>query len=499
MRAAPFLVAAATLCPAVAHADAVRVVYRVEADVGSWQPIQPTDLKAAIEHAALEVLTKPGLMRLDRRRGRGVQQAEGAYELTIAGQLIGEAETHTVYLSFGPGTEHDVPSVNTSETVVLTKLKRGQMLERIEKSAREAAARLVKILSPELRRAGNDEPPTTPAFEGVKAWPWSWSEVRVPRPQLGANGKDLYSKKHDRRKRALRVLTSLALQESSPRQVLEKCALDHFDDETRRGCLEALRPLAMKHAPTRRIVIEVFRRDEESRILQEATDQMKYFEGSSREAAVQAWLEAASLGKGYGPLANLGDMPNLDLAIRKCLVACNQKKNDYSRRPHTCIELLDPVPYRRRRAILWRFVREMQPDSPYYLEGLGEREGSSGTAWGNAVKALLEPAQAWDPAFEEILWQRYQRTLSSTARDALCSWAPASKKGVERLLEILKTTGESRALRGLERMGKSDPKHAGPIKDALAEMLAIGSFPKDVSRSQIERTLQAIERAEAKR
>ncbi len=499
MRLASFLVALAALSPASAYAEAVRVVYRVEATAGSWQPISPRDLSSAIEHAALEVLSKPGLMRLERARGRGVDQAKGEYELTIAGHLLDEAETHTVYLSFGPGTESDVPSVNTSETVELSKVKRGQMLDLIEASARRAASRLVQILSPELKRAGDTAPPTEAPFEGVKEWPWSWGDVYVPRPALGSNGKDLYSKKHDKRTAALRVLTSLALRESSPRQILEKCSLDHFDTDTRRGCLEALRPLTIDNAPTRRIVIEVFRRDEDSRIVNEAIDQMKYFDGPSRAAAVQAWMEAASLGKTYGPLANLGDMPNLDLAIRKCLTAHNTKKNDYSRSSGTCLELLDPVPYRRRRAILWRFVSEMKPDSPYYLKGMGEREGSHGTPWGTAVKMLLEPAQAWDPAFEDVLWQRYQRTLSSTALDVLASWAPPSKKGVDRLLEILKTTGNSRALRGLERMGEKDAQQGARIKEALAELLAIGAFPKDVRRSDLERTIKEIERAEAKR
>lgn len=495
-----FLVAAlVALSPAPAYADAVRVVYRVEATAGSWQPISPRDLTSAIEHAALEVLSKPGLMRLERARGRGTEQAQGAYELTIAGNLLDEAETHTVYLSFGPGTESDVPSVNTSQTVELSKVPRGQMLERIEASARKAASRLVQILTPELRRAGDSAPPTVAPFEGVKEWPWSWGEVYVPRPKLGANGDDLYSKKHDKRTAALRVLTSLALRESSPRQILEKCALDHFDTDTRRGCLEALRPLTIENAPTRRVVIEVFRREKDSRILNEAIEQMKYFDGPSREAAVQAWMEAASLGKGYGPLASLGDVPNLDLAIKRCLTARNSKKNDYERSAGTCLELLDPVPYRRRRALLWRFVSEMKPDSPYYLKGYGENEGSHGTPWGTAVKLLLEPAQVWDTAFEEVLWQRYQRTLSATALDVLANWAPPSKKGVDRLLEILKTTGNVRALRGLERMGEKDAAQAGRIKEALAELIAIGSFPKDVSKSDLERTIKEIERAEAKR
>lgn len=487
------------LLPAEALADVVRVVYRVEATAGSWQPLSPSDLSRAIEHAALEVLTKPGLMQLERARGPGDAQAPGDYELVIGGNLLDEAETHTVNLSFGPGEKSDVPSVSASETVVLSKLPRGKMLDRIESSARTAAARLVTILKPRIRHASSTttEAPPEP-FADVKQWPWSWSEVRIPRPSVGAVGKDLYSKNHDKRSAALRVLTSLALRESSPRQALERCALEHFHTETRRGCLEALRPLTANSPPTQRVVTEVFRKDADSRIRGEASAQMTYFTGPAREAAVQAWLEAASLGASYGPLANLGDVPNLDLAVKQCLVA-SQKNKKTSRSSSTCLDLLDPLPYARRRAILWRFVTEMKPDSPYYLDGLGEREGSHGTPWGSAVKLLLEPAPQWDRAFEDVLWERYRRTLSSTALDVLATWAPPSKKAVDRLLEILKTTGNRRALRGLERMGKDDPKLAPKIEEALAELLAMGAFPKDVSASDLERTLEALRRAEAKR
>lgn len=486
-----------------AQASSVRVVYEVEASAGSWQPISPKDLGRAVEHAALQELSKPGLMTLERHRGRGAGQKKGDYKLTIAGHLLDEAETHTVYLSFEPGEKSDVPSVNTSETVVLSKQSRGKMLERIEASARKAAKRLVKILKPEIARAGRgvDAPPPDDLFDDVKKWPWSFGDVRVPKARVGNNGKRLYSKKKKVREAALRVLTSLALRESSPRQILERCVLDHFDDDTRLGCLVALRPLSRKHQPTRRVVVEAFRKGKTGRIESEATKQMRYFSGPSKAMAIQAWMEAASKGRSYGPLDELGDLPNLDLAVRKCLTATTKKKLHKTslRKPGTCIDLLKPVPYKRRRAVLWRFVSEMNPDSPYFLEGYGANEGSHGTIWASALNMLFERMTKWDPKLEEVLWKRYQRTLSSAALKALCSRTPPSEKGVKRLLEILKTTGSHHALNGLVRMGERDTKHAPKIREAIAEMIAMGTYAKNVRKNALESAIKKLERAEAKR
>jgi hypothetical protein len=185
----------------------------------------------------------------------------------------------------------------------------------------------------------------------------------------------------------------------------------------------------------------------------------------------------------------------------KCLLASSKKKRSQSstRSPGKCIDLLKPVPYARRRAVLWRFVSEMNPDSPYYLEGLGTREGSHGTLWESSLKSLHEHMPRWDPKLEEILWRRYERTLSATALDALCGWTPPSKKASRRLLEILKTTGSRRALWGLVRMGKADTKLSPGIREALAEMIAMGTYAKEVKKRDLENATKQLERAEAKR
>jgi hypothetical protein len=380
-----------------------RVGYDVEVDAGSWRPLDLGDIAQTIEHAALEVLSRPGLIQLEKHR-RSDKPAD--YHLEIRGHVLDEAETHTVYLQLGPGAKSDLPSLTASHTVALPKGQRGKMVSEIEASARKAAERLVASMKRPLEiaaRSRDAEPPKDhPGDE--EGTPWQWAPVRIPQVNASRAAQDLYSKNGELRQAALRELTSLALTEASPRHVLERCVLEHSDRDTRHGCLVALRPLARKLDPTKRVVIQAFRQDQEDWVRREAEEQMVYFGGAAKAEAIQAFLESAAKGVIPGALNGLGDVPNLDVAVRRCLKA---KAGAYERPQMGCIELLDPVPHERRVAILWRFLKETNPDSPYYLAGAGEREGSIGTAWERAVKAILETARKWNTERVEILWQRY--------------------------------------------------------------------------------------------
>lgn len=477
-----------------ASADPLRVVYQVDASAGSWRPISSADLAKVVETAALAELSRAGALRLERSRGPGSGQAPGAYRLQITSHVLDEAMTHTTSLELSPGTEHDLPSLSAARTVTLSKLSRGRMLERIEKSARAAAKVLAKSLKAPLGRARRTE---TPHFEvdepfDLKVSPWRWAPVRVPAGAPGKAGRQLYARRTKVKKAALRVLTSAALVEDSPRNVLERCVLEHPDEQMRLGCLEGLRPISRRRPPTARVVVEVYRKDNSPKVRREANDQMVYFTGAAKQAALQAWLEAAARGLDGGPLEDLGDLPNLDVTIRKCMEATGRKRGHDNRPRFRCLALLEPLPHARRRAILWRFIREMDPGSPYYLEGAGEREGSRGTPWQRAVDALLEDAPSWDPKLEEILWARYQRTLSKSAMSTLCAWGAPSERLAGRLLEILQTKGESRALHGLVRIAKLDPSLAPKVKAGLSEMLAMGTFHKGVGERELTRAIRRL-------
>lgn len=484
---------AAALTPIAAQASPAEVAYEVRSTAGSWQPLSSADLARTVEHAALEVLTRSGKLQLERAAPDRARD----YALVLAGHLLDEAETYTVALTFGPGAKGDVPSLNAAETVLLGKKSRAEMLKAVEDAARRAAAGLLEVLRPALERAARGRAPDAPPegqFTEHARWPWRWAEVRVPSLPAGDAAKDLYASKKDVRMAALRLLTSQALGEASPRHALERCALGHKEWEMRLGCLVALKPLARQLDPTKRVVIEAYRRDNESRVRQEASEQMVYFSGMARSEAIQAFLESASEGRGIGPLATLGDLPNLDLAIRSCLVAKGKTKKSWDKHgAFQCLELVRPVPHGRRRAILWRFLSEMNPDSPYYLEGAGEAENRNGTPWQRAVDAVLEDASGWDPELEEVLWQRYQRTLSYTSMSVLSSHAAPSKKLAERLLEVVSTKGEPQALRGLERVGKRDEALAVLIREKLGEMAALGTHPKSIRPDDLKQAVRRLE------
>lgn len=485
----PVLLGSTLLFPLGARAAPLKVAVEVHSTAGSWQPIAPADLARTIESAALEELSRPGQLQL----GRGTRREDAELLLRIEGRLLDEAQTYTVALTVAPGLAQELPSLNAAETVVLEKASRAQILGKVEDAARAAAKSLWGVLGPQLkRREGSPGAGPPPSLDGSMTLPWQWGAVRVPKPSL-ASAADLDSNNYEKRAAALRELTSLALSEASPRNALERCALEHKDHDTRRGCLEALRPLSRAIAPTQRVVIEVFRRDSDSRIRDEAVEQMSYFTGPARAEAIQAFLEAASLGKGYGPLADLGDLPNLDLVIVKCLLARRKGEVRPSEGQHfACIELLEPLPYARRRAVLWPFVSETDKNAPRYLEGAGEREGNIGTPWARAVDALLDEAPSWDPELEQVLWGRYQRTLSSHALDVLCSYAVPSPRLLERMLEVVQTAGSACALRAVQSMALKDPKLAPVAKEKLAEMVAMGNFQKGVRAEDLEQVIKKL-------
>src|SRR5262245_42963693 len=101
-------------------AEPPRVAYVVDEVPGSWQPLEPADIAKTIEHAALEVLSKPGLVQLEKSPKRAGAEQKGDYLLTIEGRTVDEAETHTVYLTFGPAVRTDIASFQAADTVALS-------------------------------------------------------------------------------------------------------------------------------------------------------------------------------------------------------------------------------------------------------------------------------------------------------------------------------------------------------------------------------------------
>jgi hypothetical protein len=370
------------------------------------------------------------------------------------------------------------------------------MLERIEQSTRRAAKQLMQTLGPALTRTldrenvalslGKDAALPPPQL------PWTWGAVEIPKGST-PHAADLSSPKEEKRQAALRELAASALTGAAPRHVLERCALKHEDPKIRLGCLVALRPLSRRELATQRVVIEVLRTDADRRVMDEATDQMLYFTGLSRAEAVQAWLErTARDGVVVGPLDRLGDLANLDAVVTRCLLAAKDPLNATSQKS-SCLELMKPIPHKRRLAILWPFLRELEPKSPRYLTGVGDREGSHGTDWATALDLVVEKASAFPVELEEVLWLRYERTLSTAALDKLSAYAAPTAKNVERMVAVMQSSGDMDPLYGLLRMGKKKPELGPTIREKLAEVLATGTYNKKLPANRIEEVMARLE------
>ncbi|MCC6811193.1 MAG: hypothetical protein IT381_27430 [Deltaproteobacteria bacterium] len=473
---------------ALLFAAPLEVHYLVKEEVTGWQPIEPDDVERTLGQTALEVLTKSGGIKLVAITEKEAKQKPPKYLLRVLGRMIDEAETHTVYLSFEPGTGSDLGSLRASQTMALGRLPKATMLARITDSAKQAAGDLWKGLEGAVTRVQKATPPP-PLTGELPQIPWKWADVVTPKVVSLRAADDLYSKDGAVRKAALRELTSLVLAKAPPRNALEACALKHPDTEIRKGCLVALRPVARESLPTQRVVIEVFRQDQDSQIVQEASDQMQYFVGLSQADAIAAWIERASKAEVYGPFAELGDQPNLDLAIARCMIAAG-KRPKYQRSKAACIELLKPVPHERRFAILWPLLTEVDPDSPRYFEGAGEREGSIGTDWQRAVEALLEDAPRFVAGLDEVLWRRYERTLSSSSLDLLASHAEPNEKLTKRMLEAVQTGGNRAAMSALRRFADESEAVRPLILEGVSEMLATESYHKSISKNDLEQLVK---------
>jgi hypothetical protein len=466
----------------------LEVHYIVKEERTSWQPIEPDDVERAIGQAALEALTKQGAIKLVPITEKQAKQTPPPYLLRVSGRMLDEAETHSVYLSFEPRSDSDIGSLRSSHTAPIGKQTKATMLDKIEHSAKSAASDLWNGLSAAVSRIGKATPPP-PLTGELPALPWKWTEVVTPKVGSLRAADDLYAKASATRKAALRELQSLALSKQAPRNALEACALKHPDKDIRLGCLIALRPLSRDSLPTQRVVTEVFRKDNERRIVQEASEQMHYFVGLSQADAIAAWLDRASRAEVYGPMSELGDQPNLDLAIAKCFVAAG-KRPKYQRSKAQCIEMLTPVPYERRFAILWPLLTEGNPDSPRFLEGAGQHEGSTGTDWQRAVEALLEEAPRFPEGLEDVLWRRYERTLSSSSLSILAAWAEPNERLAKRFLEVVQTGGGRAAVSGLSRFVTESEPLRPMIAEGVAELIATEQFHKSISKKELETLLK---------
>ena len=113
-----------------------------------------------------------------------------------------------------------------------------------------------------------------------------------------------------------------------------------------------------------------------------------------------------------------------------------------------------------------------------------------GTDWQRAVETVLNDARRFEPGLEDILWQRYERFLSSFAFDVLAEEAPPTPSLVERLAQGMQGERASRALHGLRRIVKQAPNFKNQIREKIAELQATSGYHKSVSARDLDEFLK---------
>jgi hypothetical protein len=400
-------VALALLAAAAPAPPEVR--YVVSAETRSWEPIELSEVQRMVEEAVKEPLTAPGAVRLVS--ATPMTLSEGPYVLRISGRFVEEAERFTVYLAFGPGTQGDLPSLVAAHTSdPLGRQSRAEMERRIRDTARQAALRLTEALTPWLDRAQLQVAP--PLTDDVQ--PMAWGDIEVPtvtdKTPAIRTLLDVAEENHARAK-ALGELKGHVFDQQAARNAVERCALLDPTPELRRGCVEALAPVARAHVPTQRVLLHLLRTEVDEQVLAAATEISSGFVGLSRLETVATWLhmvasdatpvraaeQAARL------LAKEKDIPNLEYAVAACL---QQEAVVYGKRYACAQSLLQKIPAERRRPVVWRYLT----GTPVF--GSGER-----LAYEEVLRVAYEDRKSPpDPALAGLLLDLAERPATGRLR-----------------------------------------------------------------------------------
>lgn len=353
----------ATLLVGAAGAPAT-VHYVTKVETVTWQPLALVEVEKMVETAALVPLSAAGTWRFVRTGF--AELGKGDYSLMIDGRYVEEAELFSVYVTFGVGQRKDLPSFHVSETEAIGKRSRTEMQKVIEGLATRASARLAALLEPLVlsQRAGAQ---LTPLETGPM--PWSWGPIEQPQMSASEAPAHLravitFSNPDHERANAIREVAPYAVDRPAAREALELCALRDPVATHRESCVRALAPVARTRIATQRLLLHAMRSEMDEKVLKQLAEVSKAFVGLSRKEAIETWLELlaseATPAEAVGVIAALvakeGDVPNLDLAVTRCLQQeslASQKKFECARYP------LGQIPPERRERVVWRYLQNV--------------------------------------------------------------------------------------------------------------------------------------------
>lgn len=409
------------------------VRYVAKAVTRSWEPIAIREVERMVEQAAREPLTKGGHLKLVK--AAPAELSQGAYTLRISGRFVEEAERLTVYLSFGPGTREDLPSLFAADTTgPLGRKKRAEMERRIRATAKRAAERLAAALDPWLARTQIDVSP--PLVQ--PSLPMNWGDIDVPpvRDKSKAIRTLLDPRQPDgARAEALRELEGHIFDQQPARNAAERCVLRDPSPKIRKACVEALAPTARAHVPTQRILLHAMRTDVDEQVLSALAKVSKGFVGLSRMETVATWLHmvssdatpARAAEKVARLLAKEKSVPNLEFAVAACL---QQDSVVYGKRNACASQLLKRIPGARRPSVVRHYLERAA------VFGSGER-----LTYEAVLNAVMEDRKAPPtPAMAALMLDLAERPATGRLRYKAIylagRHAPADAETVSRLLKL---------------------------------------------------------------
>lgn len=355
------LFAALTSIAAAGEPPEVRYVTKVVTK--SWQPLELKDVEKMIEAKALAPLTAAGAMKLVPSSYADLKNSD--YLLTIDGRFIEEAEKFSVYLTFGSGKRSDLPSFHVSDTDSLGGLAKPVMQKKIEALAQKTGQRLAVLLAPLLESARLNVAP--PPIEDPRL-PWEWGPVEVPPVTSPSKAmQDLLDVRNEDhlRHQGLAAIEGQVFDQAAARNAVVLCALRDPSPSLRARCVSALAPVARTHVPTQRVLLFAMRTEVDDNVLEALTELARTFVGLSRKECLETWLElvasdatpSQAAQKIADVLGKEGDIPNLDLAVAKCL---QQEALAYGKKSACASSLLRNIPFSRRRTVVWKYLERLE-------------------------------------------------------------------------------------------------------------------------------------------
>lgn len=436
----------------------------------SWEPIALAEVERMVDEAVKEPLTARGKVRLVS--AAPTELAAGAYTLRIAGRFVEEAERLTVYLSFGPGTKGDLPSLVAADTTeALGRKSRAEMERRIRASARRAAAQLADALAPWLDATRIEVLSPAPG----DALPMSWGDIDVPPVRdRSEQVRTLMNPRaeNNARAKALDAIAGYVFDQQAARNAVEHCVLRDPTPDIRARCVKALAPKARAHVPTQRILLHALRTDVDEKVLDALVKVSKGFVGLSRLETVATWLHMvasdATPTRAAEKVARLvakeKDVPNLEFAVSACLL---QQAVVYGKR-HACAQgLLRRVAPERRAKVAWRYLTEAS------VFGSGER-----LTYEQVLRSVMEDRKhPPSPRLGALMLDLSERPATGRMRFKTVhlagEHAPATEQSIARLLTLAHEPRlASGAIKAAARIARRAPDLAPATLAALDRLAA---------------------------